>query len=236
MAPGMMLTELPPISDEIQQRLAVTHAAREVALAESRRIIRLSATCIRAVHRGDFDVGERLAVEVRQRGRELANQLREQPGVYWSGYVLDAQKELAEACIFLGLVRGDGLPSPRELGVEDSAYLNGLGEAAGELRRYALDRLRLADMGRAEWALDAMDEVYSLLVTIDLPDAVTGGLRRTTDMVRGVLERTRGDVTLAGRQRVLEQALRAIAGGSPSAWTEEAVSPRSRPYVERQTT
>jgi len=199
--------ELTAIGDEVLKRLEATNAARERALAESRQIIRLCANCIRAVHRGEFAEGERLADEARDRLGALGQALRDHPAIYWSGYVQDAQKEYAEARIVHGLIGGTGAPSPQLLQVEDAVYLNGLGEAAGELRRYALDRLRAGETARAEWALAAMDDIYGLLVTVDFPDAITGGLRRTTDMVRGVLERTRGDVTVTLRQQVLEQAL-----------------------------
>jgi translin len=199
--------ELTAIGDEVLKRLEATNAARERALAESRQIIRLCANCIRAVHRGEFAEGERLADEARDRLVALGQALRNHPAIYWSGYVQDAQKEYAEARIVHGLIGGTGAPSPQELRVEDAVYLNGLGEAAGELRRYALDRLRAGETARAEWALAAMDDIYGLLVTVDFPDAITGGLRRTTDMVRGVLERTRGDVTVTLRQQVLERAL-----------------------------
>ena len=202
-----MTDELTAIGDEVLKRLEATNAARERALAESRQIIRLCANCIRAVHRGEFVEGERLADEARDRLVALGQALRDHPAIYWSGYVQDAQKEYAEARIVHGLVGGTGAPSPQQLQVEDAVYLNGLGEAAGELRRYALDRLRAGETARAEWALAAMDDIYGLLVTVDFPDAITGGLRRTTDMVRGVLERTRGDVTVTLRQQVLEQAL-----------------------------
>ena len=202
-----MTDELTAIGDEVLKRLEATNAARERALAESRQIIRLCANCIRAVHRGEFAEGERLADEARDRLGALGQALRDHPAIYWSGYVQDAQKEYAEARIVHGLIGGTGAPSPQLLQVEDAVYLNGLGEAAGELRRYALDRLRAGETARAEWALAAMDDIYGLLVTVDFPDAITGGLRRTTDMVRGVLERTRGDVTVTLRQQVLEQAL-----------------------------
>ena len=202
-----MTDELTGIGDEVLKRLEATNAARERALAESRQIIRLCANCIRAVHRGEFAEGERLADEARDRLGALGRALRDHPAIYWSGYVQDAQKEYAEARIVHGLIGGTGAPSPQLLQVEDAVYLNGLGEAAGELRRYALDRLRAGETARAEWALAAMDDIYGLLVTVDFPDAITGGLRRTTDMVRGVLERTRGDVTVTLRQQVLEQAL-----------------------------
>ena len=202
-----MTDELTAIGDEVLKRLEATNAARERALAESRQIIRLCANCIRAVHRGEFAEGERLADEARDRLGALGQALRGHPAIYWSGYVQDAQKEYAEARIVHGLIGGTGAPSPQQLLVEDAVYLNGLGEASGELRRYALDRLRAGETARAEWALAAMDDIYGLLVTVDFPDAITGGLRRTTDMVRGVLERTRGDVTVTLRQQVLEQAL-----------------------------
>ncbi len=195
------------IGDEVLARLEATNAARERALGESRQIIRLCANCIRAGHRGDLAAGAELADQARDRLAALAGVLRDYPAIYWAGYVQDAQKEYAEARVFLALIGGGPLPDPRGLRVEDAVYLNGLGEAGGELRRYALDRLRAGEVGRAEWALARMDDIYGLLVTVDFPDAITGGLRRTTDMVRGVLERTRGDVTVTLRQQALEQAL-----------------------------
>ena len=124
-----------------------------------------------------------------------------------TGFIRDAQKEFAEGSIFLALVTGKRLPDPVELGIEAAAYLNGLGEAVGELRRYLLDNIRRGDLSRGEELLLAMDDIYSVLVTMDFPDAITGGLRRTTDMVRGVLERTRSDLTLVMRQKDLENRL-----------------------------
>lgn len=202
-----MTAGLGALGDTILARLDATNAARERALAESRQIIRLAANCIRAVHRGEFAAGGDLAGQAREQVLALTDILRDYPALYWSGYVQDAHKEYAEARIVHGLLSGAGLPAPEELGVADAVYLNGLGEAAGELRRYALDQLRAGESARAEWALGTMDDIYGLLVTVDFPDAVTGGLRRTTDMVRGVLERTRGDVTVTLRQQVLEEAL-----------------------------
>ncbi len=213
--------QLGATGEEILRRLEATNTARDRALADSRQIIRFCANCIRAVHRGEFDEGVRLAGEAGERLDALAANLREQPAIYWAGYVQDAQKEYAEARILHGLISGAELPSPGQLRVEDAAYLNGLAEAASELRRYALDRMRAGQTDRAEWALGMMDDIYSLLVTVDYPDAVTGGLRRTTDMVRGVLERTRGDVTVTLRQQELERALRNAERGARSAEQDE---------------
>jgi translin len=136
--------------------------------------------------------------------REL---LQTYPEIYWAGYVQDAQKEYAEANIVYAVIAGERVPSASEIGVEPAAYLNGLGEAAGEMRRYVLDRVRHGEVARCEQVLGIMEDIYSLLVTVDFPDAITDGLRRTTDMVRGVLERTRGDVTFAIQQRQLTTAL-----------------------------
>jgi len=119
----------------------------------------------------------------------------------YSGFVRDARKEFAEGSITLALVTGNRLPDPDELGIDAVAYLNGLGEAVGELRRYLLDSMRRGDLSQGEELLTAMDDIYNTLVTMDFPDAITGGLRHTTDMVRGVLERTRSDLTLAMGQK-----------------------------------
>lgn len=195
------------IGETIIARLEGVSAARERALAETRQIVRLSANAIRAVHRDDFEGATALLDEARALQDALARHLSEYPNIYWSGYVQDAQKEYAEARITLGVIGGGGVPEPGSLNVEDAVFLNGLGETAGELRRYALDAMRRGDLARAESNLAVMDEIYGLLVSVDFPDAVTGGLRRTTDMVRGVLERTRGDITFALQQESLTRAL-----------------------------
>jgi translin len=199
--------ELWRIGEAIIARLNNINASRERALADSRQIVRLSANSIRAVHRDDFDAADGLLADARAMQDSLARDLSDFPNIYWSGYVQDAQKEYAEARITLGIISRRGIPSPADLNVEDAVFLNGLGEAAGELRRYALDSMRRNNHVRAEDLLESMNEIYDLLVSVDYPDAITGGLRRTTDMVRGVLERTRGDLTLALRQRELTEAL-----------------------------
>jgi len=130
------------------------------------------------------------------------------PQLINAGFIRDAQKEFAEGSITLALVTGKQLPDPDKLGVGFAAYLNGLGEAVGELRRYLLDSMRRGDLSRGEELLSVMDDIYSILVTMDFPDVITGGLRRTTDMVRGVLERTRSDLTLALRHKELETRLK----------------------------
>ena len=189
------------------------NGAREKALADTRQIVRLSANAIRAVHRGEFAEADSL---LDARARACTPSLRSYrddfPPVYWAGYVQDAQKEYAEARIVRALIGETPLPSPADLAIDEPIYLNGLGEAAGELRRHLLDVLRAGDVATAETTLAVMDDIFGLLVTVDYPDAVTHGLRRTTDLVRGVLERSRGDLTLTARQMRLEAALRAHTG------------------------
>ena len=119
----------------------------------------------------------------------------------------DAQKEFAEGRITLALITEQELPRPEDLGVSDAAYLDGLGEAVGELRRYILDSLRRGDFSRCEELLDVMDGIYSLLISMDFPELLAHGLRRSTDAIRGITERTRGDLTVALRQRRLESKL-----------------------------
>jgi translin len=173
------------------------HRAREVTIAASRQAIQACAASIRATHRGEYETAETLAREAREHVAVADAALVGHPDVRSGGPLHDAKKELAEAWCTLALVRNDPLPGPEEIGVDVAPYCNGLAEAASELRRQLLDRLRAGDLARAEELMGAMDEIYSLLVTIDYPDGVTGGLRRTTDALRAVLERTRGDLTTA---------------------------------------
>lgn len=200
-------SKLDEIGERVCSHFSTEDAAREKGLSLSRDSIRFSANAIRAVHRGEFDPARELINSSRENVEAMSNTLARHPGLFHGGFVHNAQKEYAEACITLALVSGDNLPDPEGLGISYAAYLNGLGEAAGELRRHLLDILRKGEIDRCEEILEAMDDIYSLLVTIDYHDALTGGLRRTTDMVRGVLERTRGDFTVSLRQKELEEKL-----------------------------
>lgn len=196
------------IIDAIQSNFRAKYVARETAIILSRDIIRYSANAIRAIHRGDYAGALPLLEHARQLTHEAAAALKDHPDVYHAGFLQDAQKECAEAHLTYAMITSGPLPRPEELGVEYAAYLNGLAEAASELRRYILDRLRAdEEVERCEGLLKQMDEIYSLLLTIDFPDAMTGGLRRTTDALRAVLERTRGDLTLSLRQRRLERRI-----------------------------
>jgi translin len=200
---------LEPIESWARAELERKNAAREQVLRWSRELVRVCANSIRAVHRHDFPKAEALVREASDLHAQICNTLEDMADIYWTGYVQDAQKELVEACATLALVRGSPLPDPRSLGMAPGPFLNGLAEAVGELRRYVLDLLRRGEMEGCERLLESMDEIYALLVTIDYPDALTGGLRRTTDSTRGIVEKTRGDLTLALRQEALRDALRA---------------------------
>jgi translin len=199
-------------SDEIQAGgewargvLESKHKARETTLAACRKMIQACAASIRAVHREEYETAEELSAQAAAHLAEAMAAVEQHKDIRHAGFVHDASKEYAEARMTLAFVRGDPLPTADELGVEVQAFLNGMAEAASELRRYILDLLRRGRPERGEELLGYMDEVYSLLVTIDFPDAMTGGLRRTTDALRGVLERTRGDLTMTLLQsRLLE--------------------------------
>jgi translin len=204
--------QLEPIMEGVRAVFVDKHKAREHALPLCREALRHSANAIRAVHRQEFTQAEGLIGCARELLDEAKDALRDHQDTYHAGFVHDAQKEYAEACATLAVIAGRPLPTPETLAVELSAYLNGLGETVGELRRHLLDRLRAGEVGHCEAILAAMDDIYGVLVTVDYPDAMTGGLRRTTDAVRGILERTRGDLTVSVRQRELEQRLAEFEG------------------------
>jgi translin len=201
------MQELDIIAEKVRTKFELKNAARDAALVASRELIRHCALSIRATHRGEYAQAAQLLAKTRELATQMKASVADYPDLYFTGYVQDALKEMSEAHIVHALITGAPIPDPDTLGVEYAAYLNGLGEAAGELRRYSLDIVRHGNSERCETVLAAMEDIYSLLVTMDFPDALTGGLRRTTDMVRGVLERTRGDLTIAARQEKLEKTL-----------------------------
>ncbi len=195
------------IADRIRQGFSARDAARERVLPLCREVIRHCSSAIRAVHRQEFGPAKELLQSARNLLDKVEQAIAEYYELGYTGFVRSAQKEFAEGSITLALVTGERPPDSNELGVDPVAYLNGLGEAVGELRRYLLDSMRKGDLSRGEELLSAMDDIYNILVTMDFPDAITGGLRHTTDMVRGVLERTRSDLTLIIRQKDLETRL-----------------------------
>jgi translin len=187
--------------------------AREAALPACRRVVRAAGSSIRAVHRLDVEGAAVIAGESEAALREAQKVLAPYPAVAHAGFLHDAEKEYAEARAVAALVAGEPVPSPDELGVSSTAWMRGLAEAASELRRHLLDRLREGGLERAESLLAAMDDVYGALVVVDYPDAVTNGLRRTLDSLRAVLERSRGDVTTTVLQTRLQHAIERHAPG-----------------------
>jgi translin len=199
--------DLDAVSSEIRRRFDERMLARERALPASRRAIRSCANAIRAIHRGDLDLAHRLMDEARGALDEGRDAVRAHPDIAFAGYLQDAQKEFAEARFTEAVVTGSPPPTPQELGVEDAPYLNGIAEAIGEGRRHALDLLRAGRVADGERILATMDDLYSVLVTMDYPDAITGNLRRTTDVARSLIEKTRGDLSVARVSQDLHDAL-----------------------------
>lgn len=187
--------------------LIAANEAREVGLAACRRVIRSSGSAIRSVHRLDFDDAVSVLGDAERSLREAQSALATHPAVAYAGFLTDAEKEFVEATLTLAIVQGSPLPSAADLDVMPASWLKGLAEAASELRRHLLDRLRSGDLARGEELLEVMDDAYDALVLVDFPDAITGGLRRTLDALRAVLERTRGDVTTTVLQTGLRDAI-----------------------------
>jgi len=201
------MSQLDEIAETIRKDLMVRNQARDETLRRTRELIRLCATAIRASHRNEWEKAHKLLAEATALGQGIRESVADYPDLLYAGYTQDALKELVEAHTTLALARGDAIPRPEVLGVKYSTYLNGLCEAASELRRRCLDEMRRGNSAEAERLLEAMDEMYDMLGTFDFPDAITGGLRRRVDQLRGVLERTRGDLTNSLRQDRLLAAL-----------------------------
>ncbi len=220
------MKNLPAIAEKIHQRLEVRTQARDRALSNARQVTRHAAHSIRAIHREEHDTAYEHIDQARTLVRTMQAELAEFPELYFAGYTQDAIKEFVEANITCALIENKALPSPEDLDVEYATYLNGLAEAAGELRRRCLDILRQGYSKEAERLLACMDDIYGTLVTMDYPDAVTNGLRRQTDVIRGIVERTRGDLTISLREQQLEQSMQALMRQLESSAGTHADDPR----------
>lgn len=188
------------LSQAAQSAFASKHSARERALPKSRATIRHCANAIRAIHRSEFGAARRLLDDAHRLLEEMRVDLADYPDIYYAGFVEDAQKEFVEATATLAIIQRLPVAGPHELGVEWAAYLNGLGECVGELRRHLLNELRQGHFERCESILETMDEIFAVLAMLDFPDAITNNLRRTADAARGIIEKTRGDLTTAAIQ------------------------------------
>jgi translin len=206
------MERLEKIAEQIRLTFDAQTAVRDKALGQARALTRACALSIRAVHRDETDVMQAHLDEARQLAEALRTDLADTPAFYFAGYTQDSLKEFAEASITCALIRHQPLPTPEELDLQPNTYLNGLAESVGEMRRRCLDMLRQDNSAEAELLLGHMDDIFAILVTMDYPDAITNGLRRQTDIIRAIIERTRGDVTFSLRGEKLERSLSRLSG------------------------
>ena len=204
--------KLETIAERIRQNFDVRTSKRDEALKQARQLTRACSLAIRAVHRDDKEAMEANLAEAHHLADVLRQELKSHPELFFAGYTQDSLKEFVEANVTCALIQNQPLQTPEELGVEEATYLNGLAEVVGELRRRTLDILRSGYSQEAERLLGHMDEIYSVLVTMDYPDAITNGLRRQTDLARSIIEKTRGDVTFSLRGENLAEAIRKLSG------------------------
>lgn len=214
------MDQLSHIAETIRLGFETRTQRRDQALLFSRQITRLAAQSIRATHRREHDQAHEFISQARDLVRQIKESLAEFPDLYHTGYTQDGIKEYVEATITSTLILDEPLPGPEDLGVEYATYLNGMAEVPGELRRYCLDILRQGYSAEAERLLSWMDEIYTVLVTMDFPDAITQGLRRQTDLVRGILERTRADLTLSLREEQVKSAMQNLIDRLDQSQTE----------------
>jgi translin len=195
------------VVSQLRERAQAMHEAREAALIHCRKLVQLSARSIRHVHRLQFEEAHNLLEEAKRVAKLAKDVLAPFPELN-QAYLHDSEKEMVEAAAVVAIVRSEPYPTPGELGVQVMSYLNGMGEAASEVRRYALDSMRRGDIATAEHILRQMELIYEDLITFDFADSMTGGLRRTCDALRAVVERTRSDLTSTTGQLELVRELK----------------------------
>lgn len=202
------------ISDRIRDNFEKKDAAREKSLTVSRDVVRNCRTAMFSIHKGDFEKASRMLENSADMLDEINSLLQEHPDIYHAGFVEHAQQEYVEGAVLLALVRNRGeekfISGPEELGASYAAYLNGLADVVGELRRHTLDLIRDDRTLEGEKYLEVMEDIYACLMMFDFPDAMTRGLRHKTDTARSLIERTRGDLTTAIGQQRLEESIREL--------------------------
>lgn len=231
-------SDLPGLVEPVRRRFIARHEARESAYLASRDAIRAAANAIRAIHRGERELARELIKASREALDKAVGAAKPHPEVLQGGFIQDAAKEYAEARLTAAAIAGEAWPGPDEVKVDDASWLHGLAETVGELRRRCLDVIRAEELDEGERLLERMDEILACLVTIDVPDVLTRGLRRATDGARAITERTRGDLTAALGQRRLRHALdthrAALTQSLPdSDWNDPILAePLSEPVAE----
>jgi translin len=223
------MQKLEKIAEQIRQTFDTLTLTRDQALTHARALTRACALSIRAVHRDEIEGMQAHLEEARRLANVLRTDLADFPDLYYAGYTQDSLKEFAEASITCALIRHQPLPTPEELDLPPNTYLNGLAESVGEMRRRCLDMLRQDNSSEAERLLGHMDDIYSVLVTMDYPDAITNGLRRQTDIIRAIIERTRGDVTFSLRGEKLEHSIAHLSERFPGSGPFQGSVPVPRP-------
>ncbi len=202
-----MLEGLEGIIQQIYTNMTGTDSAREQAYKLSREVVRSASATIKHCHRGENDQAHALLAETGRLTAEMITSVASTPALRHTGFVIDSEKEYAEAAITLAAILGGAVPGPDELGIDATAWINGLSEVVGEMRRHVLDLIRAGRARDAEAYLALMEDIYYHTMSFDFPNAVTAGLRNRTDAARGAIERTRGDLTLALQQAELATRL-----------------------------
>jgi len=201
------MDSLETICDAIREDFDRRTKVRDEALAQARQLTRHASLAIRAIHREEEGEAFEQLQAAKSIVQKLRQDLKDDADLYYSGYTQDAIKEYVEAELTVALIKDRPLPTPEMLGAEYATYLGGLAETLGELRRRCMDLLRPGYSKEVERLLLWMDDIFTQLITMDYPDAITQGLRRKTDLARGIVERTRADITVSFRQNELEDAL-----------------------------
>ena len=205
--------DLAGLSEQLREHFEAATSARERGLSAGRDAIRSCGNAIRAMHRYENETATSLLKDAQEKLDVARTTLAAYPDLLHAGFIHDAEKEFSEANITFALVTGSPFPTSADVGVDPSAFVKGMAEAIGELRRHILDLMRQGELKRCEELLQSMDDMYFVLVSMDYPDGVTHGLRRLTDVARSIIERTRGDFTTSSIQSSLRDALKERSEG-----------------------
>jgi translin len=193
------------------EELRLRDKALDTVMARARRARILSKQAILKLHTDEKSEAKKRLEEASSLIVKMNEIIKKNPELARFDQVSAAKEEYSEASIIMSLMKSGEFPDPTELGVPITSYLLGLGDVPGELRRQALDALRVGNMETAEARLSMMEEIYLSLMTMEEAPLLKG-LRRKMDITRGVIERTRSEVTAEAGRRKLRESVERLTG------------------------
>jgi len=203
------MKNLDKIAEAIAEKLNEKDDLREETLKNCREIIRNSRKGIKNIHENKIEEAEEYIGEAEKILEETKKKIENHPDILTAGYMENAMQEVAEAEIFMAIMKNKDIPSPEEIGVSYTSYLMGMADVVGELRRRGVYLMKNGSIGEVEEILSIMEEICDRIGEFDYPSGLLP-IKRKQDVIKKVLEKMRGEVAIFKKTKELESKMEAL--------------------------